>query len=772
MLLPMIISIFIYNISNNTLKNEIHQANNALLSQVRETMDNYFDSMKRLTYELIWNVKVGELLFSNKYTASIPEEYYYDSYQITKDLKQYQSAYSVVDMSYIYLQKDNTVLYPETIRYGLDGFQLIHGTSNAYTYQQWIELMSQPQFKGFVPMVRIDRNNKLQKTVAYINSYNSILNDNGPPPATSVTMIDQSRILGVIENVELFNNGHVIILNDQNHVLVSNAEDSLMDQLPKDFIQGTSGMSYYTIGQESYEILYQKSAKSGLTYVSFIPTSLYWQKAELIRTLTITSTIISLLAGLLLAVFFLRRNYTPVRRLVQAFSVTGEHGIGKDSNEFQFIQQAVDDTLHKMDSIVIQMEQQRHILRSNFIGRLLKGRIDSQIPIDESLATFHMNFHSDDFAVILVYLESTEPFYEAISGTDDSYKRKLLQFIITNVIEELANQQHVGYVAEIDEALACLINFRAFNKESRLGELRRIAEEAQRFLTSHYRVRLTVSISGLHRTTAGISQAYQQALDAMEYKLVMGSKDVLSYDEIAELTSEKNEVSYSYPLQVEQQLINSLKIGDYEKSKNLLDSIIADNFNGASVSVAYARCLMLNLVSTIIKAVSEIGSVQDSFLVQNPKRIEQLTACRTIEDMQEKMTEFVKTVCEYTSLRRQQNLQASRDQEVNHLVAQVIDFIHDNYTDSNLNISMLGQHFGMKPTYLSKMFKDQTGEGLLDYINKRRVEKAKQLIGERSLQVSEVTGCVGFNDVNVFIRTFKKYEGITPGKFKDLQEEK
>jgi YesN/AraC family two-component response regulator len=45
---------------------------------------------------------------------------------------------------------------------------------------------------------------------------------------------------------------------------------------------------------------------------------------------------------------------------------------------------------------------------------------------------------------------------------------------------------------------------------------------------------------------------------------------------------------------------------------------------------------------------------------------------------------------------------------------------------------------------------------------------AKQLITKKNKNINEVAGCVGFNDVNAFIRTFKKYEGITPGKFKEI----
>jgi YesN/AraC family two-component response regulator len=336
-------------------------------------------------------------------------------------------------------------------------------------------------------------------------------------------------------------------------------------------------------------------------------------------------------------------------------------------------------------------------------------------------------------------------------------------------VEEFAGQNNRGYVGEINETMACLVNFQQTSVEDQRADLRRIAEASQQFLHDYYHLNLTVSLSSIRSTYPGITRAYSDALDALEYKLVMGSNEILSYDDIHAQTK-NHEVGYYYPLQVEQQLINFVKTGDYEKAKQTLDEIITANFQRSTVSVAFARCLMLNLVSTMIKTISEIGNLQESFLVQNPVRIARLTQCETIQDMQQQMTELLKQVCDYTSVKRQQNMQHNRKHTLDDLMDRVMEWIEQHYNDPNLNISTIGGHFDMKATYLSKLFKDHSGEGLLDFINKKRIEKAKLLLSERDKSISDISGCVGFNDVNAFIRTFKKYEGITPGKFKEMLE--
>ncbi|CAG7652989.1 helix-turn-helix domain-containing protein [Paenibacillus allorhizosphaerae] len=767
LLLPVMISVIVYRESSTTLEGEIHQANLSLLKQVREVMDNYFLSMERLNFEMTWNLQMQELLNSNKY-ASSPNEYIYDRYKLTQDFNLYQSAYPTVDLFYTYLGGDNTVVLPGTVRSGPFAYQTLHADPS-FPYGEWSSLVDRKDFRGFVPMVRIDENLKIRKTVAYVSPYNT---DKDGTLATNVVMIDQARILGAIQNVELFNKGHVLILNRNNETLVSNANETIPSDFPFDQLGDESKFFYYKKDGEKYEIHSIRSERVGLTYISMIPSSLYWEKAQHVRNLTYVSVLISLSGGSLLTYVFLRRNYNPVRRLVQTFSGKSNVSYGKEHNEFQFLEQAIGSTLSEMDKIMDRMKSQQHILRSNFIARLLKGRIDSQIPVDESLITFNMKPISSDFAVIMLYVEASAPFHERLDGMETGDKQKLLQFIVSNVVEELAGRRHRGYTAEVDHTLACLINVSEQDEGSRMDDLMQIAKEAQAFLNTHYHLHLTLSISSIHSGIDNIAKAYLEALDAMEYKLVMGSNEILSYEQIYKTGADDSEpAAYYYPLQVEQQLINYVKIGDFERSKETLSGIIERNLNRPVVSIAIARCLMLDLVSTMMKTVSEIGDGQEHFLLQNTKRIERLSTCETLQDMQMQMTGLLQKVCDYTSAKRQQNIQQSRQHALSELAERITAFIHEHYRDPNLNITMIGHHFEMKPTYMSRLFKDHTGEGLLDFINKVRIEKAKQLIADSKKNITDASSLAGFNDVNAFIRTFKKYEGITPGKYKELLEE-
>jgi AraC-like DNA-binding protein len=766
LLLPVFLSAVVYLQSSKMLTDEIHLANDSLLKQLRELMDKQVEAMERLNFELNWNTKVRELVDQHKYNI-YPEEYLYDLHNATKDLVLYQSAYSEADLFYTYIAKQDTVMLPGIYREARFAYNE-HHQSSELSYEEWIEILRRDKFKGFVPINRVlDRGGSVP-ALAYISTYDY---EDGKPSGANVILVDQSKILTAINNIQAFSKGQVLIADADNKVLISSSESTLSAELPFGKLPEGGGMFFWKSGGNKYEVFNIPSAVSKLQYISVIPSEVYWKKAQLVRNLTLASIAASLLGGGLLTLFFLRKNYNPVQRLVYAFrnkSSVRENG----GNEFLYIQQAVDRTLNEMDHMVLEMKKQHYTLRSNFVTRLLKGKPDNGLPLEESLAAYEMELLSEKFAVLLFYVEDHDIFLERIQGKSTGEKLKLLDFIVTNVVEELVNTKHRGYMTEADDALACLISLSDRNPEEQMQDLLQVARTAQDFLAEKYSIYITVSLSSVHSGLDQVHQAYQEAIYSMEYKLVMGKQEILPFEEIERYTSRtESDSGYYYPLQSEQQLINYVKVGDFSAAKCALEEILEMNFSRHPVSVPVARCLMLDLVGTLIKSIGELSGAQENILIQNPRRIERLSASETLVEMREHLTGMLQDACDFAEAKRMQNVQLNRQRALDGLIGEVSAYIDQHYTDPGLNVSLLGQLFEMKPTYLSKLFKDQTGEGLLETVNRKRIQRAKQLMSASRLTVNEAAEKSGFNDVGTFIRTFKKIEGITPGKYKEINDE-
>jgi two-component system, response regulator YesN len=101
----------------------------------------------------------------------------------------------------------------------------------------------------------------------------------------------------------------------------------------------------------------------------------------------------------------------------------------------------------------------------------------------------------------------------------------------------------------------------------------------------------------------------------------------------------------------------------------------------------------------------------------------------------------------------------------NSLIKRVIDFIEENY-DKDITLENTSEKFRMSPFYLSKFFKQESGENFIDYLTLIRVNKAKEFLSDPVNNVKDVCYMVGYNDPNYFTRVFKKKCGTTPSDYR------
>ena len=105
-----------------------------------------------------------------------------------------------------------------------------------------------------------------------------------------------------------------------------------------------------------------------------------------------------------------------------------------------------------------------------------------------------------------------------------------------------------------------------------------------------------------------------------------------------------------------------------------------------------------------------------------------------------------------------------------HLVSTVREYIETHYTDSSMNISTIADALGKKSRHISRVFKEETQEGILDYINNLRISKAKLLLRTEKYSLEEISDMVGYASYKTFRRIFVKLTGVTPGKYGGMQE--
>ena len=99
-----------------------------------------------------------------------------------------------------------------------------------------------------------------------------------------------------------------------------------------------------------------------------------------------------------------------------------------------------------------------------------------------------------------------------------------------------------------------------------------------------------------------------------------------------------------------------------------------------------------------------------------------------------------------------------------YLVKRSIEVIH-KYRHEKISTGFVAEKVKAERTYLAKLFKQETGKTLTEYIKQVKMELAAELIKTHTYQLSEISEMLGFTNYSYFSKQFKSYYGITPEKY-------
>lgn len=103
-------------------------------------------------------------------------------------------------------------------------------------------------------------------------------------------------------------------------------------------------------------------------------------------------------------------------------------------------------------------------------------------------------------------------------------------------------------------------------------------------------------------------------------------------------------------------------------------------------------------------------------------------------------------------------------------IRSVIQLIKDNYMDSELSTKNLADQVFLTTSYLSGLFKKETGGNISDFIRSVRIEAAKLKLRESNDSLKEISEKVGYTDPNYFAKMFKKEVGRSPSDYRERQQ--
>ncbi|MGN7381795.1 helix-turn-helix domain-containing protein [Paenibacillus sp. SAFN-117] len=746
LLIPVIIGSALYKNVEKLMVDNANRAHLGMLEQVKQVMDNRLGEIDSMTVQLALNPKLLWLL-SNVGGDTVNDQIKF--LEFMKEVKNFRNISTFIEDFFIYFKNTETILTPLMKTNPEVYFNKIRSYEDKG--YDWVmnELLSGHRYKTYIPASPItDR--IASTTTNYITYVQSLpLANFSDPEGYLVIHIDEQEINQLLKQVEWVHNGAIYILDENYQVMMTNSQEGLD---PKLYTQLTEPSDYYNIVQNGEEkmLSYTTSAKNGWKYVSVVPTSIVMEQVNRVKDGALAMLVICLAAGAVASYVMAYRNYSPIREMIQEIIKGRGLKRGHFTNEYDFIKKMIVLSLNEEKHLRKTLEEQAPVLQANFLTRLIKGHAEIDAAQDRSLEFMGVHFEHDFFCTMIIEIDDCSSF---IKG-DTEREWALVRFILTNVCSEL--MQDKGYIVEMDrDRLAVLTSIPEADDEAKMRR-NDFIRQLKQVIEERFRIQTTVAVSMIHQGMEEIGRCYREALMAMDYRVIYGANEVIFYEDLEDLEQHY----YHYPMEAEVQLMNYAKSGDYVHAEKLLEQIYEVNFTDHKITPEMGKCLFFDMLSTVLKVSNGMNIDDKKLFAGSSDPAKSISDCSTAEEMLGKIKELYMQICTH-----------SREEKTDHserLYARICSYIEQNGVDCNISLTMMADHFQITPQYLSSFFKKHSGQNITDYIAAVRIRESKALLADQTLTVSQIAQKVGYSNDVGFIRFFKKYEGVTPGKYREM----
>ncbi|MBQ8029112.1 MAG: helix-turn-helix transcriptional regulator [Clostridia bacterium] len=211
---------------------------------------------------------------------------------------------------------------------------------------------------------------------------------------------------------------------------------------------------------------------------------------------------------------------------------------------------------------------------------------------------------------------------------------------------------------------------------------------------------------------------------------------------------------------IENEMIKAVSQGNYKALKKIITAdIFVENVEPRTKdSVRNLKNYMI-IFNTLLRKGAEIGNVHPFYIHSlSADFAGKIETCETSRDIAELWNEMGNAYCTLVKNHRSKGYSP--------LVQNIVMLIEADLNE-DLTLGSLAKKMNVNASYLSSLFKKDTGRTLTEYVNSKKIDRAKYLLETTTLQVQNISQECGFSDVNYFVKIFKKNTNKTPKQYRE-----
>lgn len=442
--------------------------------------------------------------------------------------------------------------------------------------------------------------------------------------------------------------------------------------------------------------------------------------------------------------------YRPVRKIMQSLKeliVGGEDVPTRTLDGADEIKRGVVRMLSENKSLRSTYHNIRPMMRDRYYYHILLGKYESYEEMLEQASLLQIDPHPGEYGLIVVEIDT--PVFPSIQATHSA------KLALLHLLEQFFVKPKNAIIIEIESDCWTVLypvrdetDDKEFNK-SAFAECKEMQDQAEQ----KWNVSVSFGIGKCGNGPGDMHHTFQSVRRLLKYKISLGSGLIMTLGD-GELqlhaTAEQRVVINEDKLQ------NMMQTGDFTQTEAYVRDLFEQMSRQSNIALVQTR--MFELLHSILKAGEKIGIATEELFGPDRLLDEELYLLKSHEAALGWFLQIVREMCGFL---RQQMV----DQELRH-IRSMVEYVSEHFSRIDLSLTLVSEQFKLSPTYISRVFKKETGYSFMDYINLLRLEKAKRLLLVSDAKIYEVALEAGFQTTHYFIRLFKTKFGVTPGDFR------
>lgn len=394
------------------------------------------------------------------------------------------------------------------------------------------------------------------------------------------------------------------------------------------------------------------------------------------------------------------------------------------------------------------LEASKPLLVDSFKRSLFLGMYKDSGEIERQFEYLQLGKPGTRFIVLAVEADD----YEQLLSGKNREEKEMYALRISRMLDRQAAESGLLWSRMGEQVWALLVSSEADDEET----LKSAAYSLSADLIAACKesgISVSVGISPATERLDMLSEKYEQAAHALAYKFRLGKGQMIRFDDILDGPG-----SYSIPYSETQ---NGIAAIFHTRSRENAEAFVEGLFGKieAFASKSETRNMCITVVLHTQLVLSSMNVNLDAIYGEEQLLWERLMQVETISDVKLWLKNTFFTVIAY--------LESSHNHQYGRIIEEAIKIIKQRFRDK-LTVKSIADELTYSANYLNNVFKQKTGETILEHITKIRVEEAKRLIADDpGMKMYELAEAVGYNDESYLRGIFKQYTGLTPKEYKD-----